>query len=609
MTMINDLRDKFIQYYKKRGHIVIPSSSLLPENDASTLFTSSGMQPLLPYFLGVPHPQGKRICDVQKCFRAVDIDEVGDNRHTTFFEMLGNWSFGDYFKKEQIEQVFTFFTDEAGLDPARLYVTVFAGDKQLGLSQDDEAIAIWQRVFAAKGIDARVGDRIFTYDSAKNWWSRSGVPTSMPAGEPGGSDSEVFYDFGVERGLHEHSEWADQVCHPNCDCGRFIEIGNSVFMQYQKTSDGKFSDLPAKNVDYGGGLERLVMARENQADIFATSVFRPLISVLEDVSETSYPDLDAEQRRAWRIIADHTRSAIFLLAEGLEPSNKEQGYVLRRLLRRSLVQVHSLGWDFAVLTKLVAPVVAQYGEQYPQLVSAREQIEANIAKESKKFASTITKGLAQIAKLDEITGEKAFFLYESYGFPFELTAEIAAKRGLKVDKDAFLAAQAKHRELSKTTSAHKFRGGLADHEVQTVHFHTATHLLLAALRQLIDPAIVQKGSNITGERARFDFTLSRALTSEEVAKLETQVNEWIKADLPVSKQELPKTEALALVGGSVFADRYPDRVSVYQIGDVSTEICVGPHVTHTAEIGAVKVCKQQSAGSGVRRLYIYPVNN
>ena len=609
MSEIESIRSKFIQFYEKRGHIRIPSSSLLPENDASTLFTSYGMQPLLPYFLGTPHPQGQRICDSQCCFRAVDIEEVGDNRHTTFFEMLGNWSFGDYFKREQIEQVFTLFTDVMGLDPARLYVTVFAGDQTLGLSRDDEAIATWQQVFATKGIEAKIGERIFTYGPEKNWWSRSGRPEQMPAGEPGGSDSEVFYDFGPQLQLHEHSPYRDQPCHPNCDCGRFIEIGNSVFMQFQKTHEGKFVDLPAKNVDYGGGLERLAMARAQTPDIFQTEVFAPVIKVLEQKSQQKYSQLKEADKRAWRIIADHTRSSIFLMSEGLVPSNKEQGYVLRRLLRRSLVQLRRLDLDFALLVELVAPVVAQYESEYPRLRTQEATIVAGIKRESQKFAATLRQGLREINKLTQITGEKAFFLYESYGFPFELTREIAAERGIEVDEQAFLAAKKHHQELSKTQSAGKFRGGLADHEVQTVRFHTASHLLLAALRKLIDPTITQNGSNITGERARFDFTLARALTSEEIAALQKQVNDWITADLPVTRKEMPKADALALVGGSVFADRYPDQVSVYQIGqDTSCEICVGPHVTHTGEIGPIKITKQQSAGSGVRRLYLYPAS-
>ncbi len=602
---LSHIRQQFLDFYRQRGHAVIPGSSLLPENDASTLFTSSGMQPLLPYFLGQPHPQGQKITDVQCCFRAVDIEEVGDCRHTTFFEMLGNWSFGDYFKKEQIPQVFEFFTQIVGLDPKRLYVTVFGGDQKLGLAADEESITIWQQVFAEVGIDAKVGERIFTYGPEKNWWSRSGTPDKMPAGEPGGSDSEIFYDFGTDLHCHEHSPWADKPCHPNCDCGRFIEIGNSVFMQYQKTADGKFIDLPQKNVDYGGGLERVIMAQEHCHDIFQSSVFKDLIAVLEDTSGKKYQDLDEDNKKSWRIIADHLRSSVFLLAEGLQPSNKEQGYVLRRLLRRSLVAIKQHGLEPTVLTDMVAPVAALYQDVYPQVGEQQENIQASIAAESQKFAASLNKGLKQIAKMTTISGEDAFYLYESYGFPLELTREIAAKKGITVDEAAFEAAKQAHRQKSQTSSAGKFKGGLADHSQETVRFHTATHLLLAALQKQLDPKIYQKGSNITGERARFDFAFGRALTPEEMSSLEQQINTWIDADLPVKRLEMPKAQALELVGGSVFADRYPDQVSVYQIEDASIEICVGPHVTHTGEIGHIKLTKQQSAGSGLRRIYIY----
>ena len=605
MQKMSQLRQDFLEFYRQRGHQVIPPGALIPENDASTLFTSSGMQPLLPYFLGQPHPQGRRVADCQPCLRSVDIEEVGDNRHTTFFEMLGNWSFGDYFKREQLTQVFEFFTQVAGLSPNRLYVTIFAGDKQLGLPRDEESLAIWQEIFASVGIEARLDERIFAYPSAKNWWSRSGTPEQMPSGEPGGGDSEIFYDFGQDLSLHEQSPWAKQPCHPNCDCGRFIEIGNSVFMQYLKQADGSFVDLPEKNVDYGGGLERLVMAVENTPDLFAGSVFAGSRACLEMLSDKRYDQLGKQDKRAWRIVMDHVRAAVMLLSNGVRPSNKEQGYVLRRLLRRSMLEAHQAHLPEAAMTELVEPIVECYRETYPELKTQEEAIRSAIELEREKFSASLAKGLREIAKMDKITGEKAFFLYESYGFPLEMTEGIARERGEQVDRQAWQEAKKKHQQLSKTASSGKFRGGLADHSQQTVRFHTATHLLLAALQQLIDPQIYQKGSNITGERARFDFHFNRALTSDELAQVEAQVNAWIDQDLPVSKQLLAKDEALQLVGGSVFADRYPDEVSVYQIGDASQEICVGPHVERTGEIGRVRLAKQQSAGSGVRRLYLY----
>ena len=598
--MAQDIRTKFIQFYEKRGHIAIPSASLVPENDSSTLFTSSGMQPLLPYFLGTPHPQGRRITDCQKCFRSVDIEEVGDKRHTTFFEMLGNWSFGDYFKAEQLPQVWEFFTKICGLDPQKLYVTVFGGDQSLGLSADTEAVAIWQKLFAQAGIEAKVGERIFVFEARHNWWSRSGTPDKMPTGEPGGGDSEVFYDFGVGRLPVE------TISNDNNDAdGRLVEIGNSVFMQYVKTDEGKFADLPEKNVDYGGGLERLVMAVEKCDDIFQTSLFAPLIQVLETATGQKYADLPEETKRSYRIIADHCRSGVMIASEGVVPSNKEQGYVLRRLLRRSIVAAHQLDLPAEVIAQLVAPVCDFYGETYPDVAAKKAEIEQIFTTEARKFSATLNKGLKMLAKLTEISGEQAFFLYESFGFPLELTQEIAAKRGIQVDEAAFQAAREAHRQASKLKTDQKFRGGLADHEAQTVKFHTATHLLLAALRAKFGTDVYQKGSNITGERARFDFTFGRALTEAEIAELQQQVNAWIEADLPVSCQTYDKQAALQLVGGSVFADRYPDRVTVYQVGDVSQEICVGPHVSHTGEIGRIKITKQQSAGSGVRRLYVY----
>lgn len=594
-TQLNQLRQQFLDFAQAHGHAIIPSASLLPENDSSTLFTSSGMQPLVPYFLGQTHPAGKRLADSQKSFRAVDIDEVGDARHTTFFEMLGNWSLGDYFKKEQLTNLWEFLTTIVQLDPHRLYVTVFAGDEKLGIPRDEEAITIWQTLFAQAGIEAKVGERIFTYDASKNWWSRSGTPAQMPAGEIGGTDSEIFYDFGQP--VHAG-------CHPNCDCGRFIEIGNSVFMEYRKTAAGTFEPLPKKNVDYGGGLERLLMAKENQADIFLTSAFRPFLDELTTALHLNYQTADEKTKRALRIIVDHLRSSIMLLAEGVTPSNKGQGYVLRRLLRRSLLMAKQLSLPTAQLTNLVPLMAELYGQTYPEIMTNQATIEQGIAQETAKFSQTVNKGLKEIEKLQAIDGKTAFFLYETYGFPWELTQEIVAKRGLTINEADFLAAAKQHREESKLQSDAKFKGGLADHEQETVKFHTVTHLLLAALRQFVDPHCLQKGSNITAERARFDFTCSRALTSEELTQIEQQINDWIKADLPVTKQILEKEEALALVGGSLFADRYPEQVSVYQIDTASQEICIGPHVTHTGEIGAIKIKKQESVSAGVRRLYL-----
>ncbi|MDO5561404.1 MAG: alanine--tRNA ligase [bacterium] len=604
MTKMNELRAKFLNYYRERGHAVIPSSPLVPENDSSTLFTSSGMQPLVPYLLGEKHPAGKRLTDSQKSFRAVDIEEVGDARHTTFFEMLGNWSLGDYFKEEQLPWIFNFLVDEVGLDPAKLYVTVFAGDEKLKIPRDDAAIAIWQKLFAERGINAKIGERIFLYDQKKNWWSRSGEPAQMPAGEPGGPDSEIFYDFGTQLQCHEKSQWKNKQCHPNCDCGRFVEIANSVFMQYQKQADGSFATLQQKNVDYGGGLERLLMAVENKNDVFTTSAFAPLIEILLAETKLSYSAANPLEKKSIRIVADHIRAAVMLMSDGVLPSNKEQGYILRRLLRRAILMADKLQLGDAWLSAAADFLSQQYAEVYPQVKTQNELIKAELEKEAKKFKSTLRNGLKELNKLTEIDGQKAFFLYESCGFPFELTQEIAAQRGLKVDEQAFLQAKMQHQALSKSQSEAKFKGGLADAQAITVQFHTATHLLLAALRKFVKADAYQKGSNITAERARLDFTLDAPLTSEQKQQVEDQINAWIKADLPVKKTMHNKEEALKMVGGSVFADRYPDQVSVYTIEGASQEICVGPHVEHTGEIGPVKIAKEKSVSAGVRRLYL-----
>ena len=604
MSKINELRTKFLHYYQGRGHQIIPSAPLVPENDASTLFTSSGMQPLVPYLLGEPHPAGKRLTDSQKSFRAVDIEEVGDARHTTFFEMLGNWSLGDYFKKEQLPWIFNFLVDEVGLAAESLYVTVFAGDEKMGIPRDDEAIALWQKLFAERGIGAKLGERIFTYDEKKNWWSRSGEPAKMPAGEPGGPDSEIFFDFGENLACHEKSIWKDEKCHPNCDCGRFVEIANSVFMQYQKQADGGFAQLKQQNVDYGGGLERLLMAVEQKQDVFETSAFAPLIKIILTGTNLTYATVTEVQKRSLRIIADHYRAAVMLMSDGVRPSNKEQGYILRRLLRRSILLANKMELKADWTDEVVDFLSGQYGEIYPQVINFATEIKTELKKEAQKFQATLQNGLKELQKLPKIDGKSAFYLYESYGFPFEVTQEIARERGEEISEADFLVAKTAHQNLSKSKSEAKFKGGLADAQIITVQFHTATHLLLAALRKFVKSDCVQKGSNITAERARLDFTLDEALTEIQKRQVIDQVNAWIAADIPVIKTIHEKEEALKMVGGSVFADRYPDQVSVYTIAGASQEICVGPHVAHTGEIGTVKIEKEKAVSAGVRRIYL-----
>lgn len=617
MMTPSDLRSRYLSFFAERDHAIIPSAPLVPENDPTTLFTGSGMQPLLPYLLGQPHPKGTRLVNSQKSFRSEDIEEVGDNRHTTFFEMLGNWSLGEYFKTEQLRWFFTFLTQEVGLNPDKLFVTVFAGDEQIAIPQDDESVALWQELFAEVGITASVvaeaekqgmGEgRIFFYPAKKNWWSRSGVPENMPLGEPGGPDSEVFYDFGLERGDHERSLFAKSPCHVNCDCGRFLEIGNSVFMQYVKTERG-FEALPQRNVDFGGGFERILAAQANDPDVFKTAVFAPVIAKIEETSGVSY-DQGEETKRSFRVIADHLRAATFLAGDGVHPSNKEQGYFSRRLVRRAIRYAKMIGIEKPFVSELVSVVLEQYATAYPELTQQKETILAALVQEEQKFTKTLERGLRELEKLESLSGEVAFRLYETYGFPFELTQEIALERGETLDKALFDQARLAHAAASRTASAGKFAGGLLDHTTQTTRYHTATHLLHAALRKVLGPEVSQKGSNITGERLRFDFSFHRPVSPQELEAVEVQLNDWIDQALPVTVQTLPKQQALREGALAFFVEKYPDEVTVYTIGKdpttnwVSKELCGGPHVSNTKELGAIKLSREQSAGAGVRRVY------
>jgi alanyl-tRNA synthetase len=625
----DQLRQAYLQFFVDRQHAVVPSSPLVPENDPTTLFTGSGMQPMMPYLLGEVHPKGTRIVDAQKCFRSQDIEEVGDNRHTTFFEMIGNWSLGDYFKKEQLEWFFSFLVDEVGLDPQRLYVTVFGGDQAIGIPQDDEAIEVWQQLFGAKGIKADFianaaeqgmqGGRIFAYPATKNWWSRAGVPQNMPVGEPGGPDSEVFYDFGAELKLHENSPFKDEVCHVNCDCGRFLEIGNNVFMTYQRTSQG-FEPLRQKNIDFGGGLERILAAQNNNPDVFTTDLFNPIIARLEHLSEKSYTD--TQYTHAFRIIADHLRAAVMLAADGVYPSNKEQGYFARRLLRRAIRYGKQLGIEVLFLGDLVPVISDIYASAYPEVSLQQAKIATIFHQEEEKFNKTIAKGLREFNKLagQTLTAEVAFGLYETFGFPLELSLEEATREGIAIPTDIdqqFMALKQHHAAASRTASAGTFKGGLADQSQNTIKYHTATHLLHAALRQVLGTHVQQKGSNITGERLRFDFSHTAPVTPEQQKQVQQLINEWITADVPVTKQILPKQVALDSGAIAFFIEKYPDEVSVYTIGQnpdgvagdiaqgwISKEFCGGPHVTHTGEIGKIELFKEQSASAGVRRIYV-----
>ncbi len=559
MITANEVRQKYLQFFKDRGHVEIPSAPLVPENDPTTLFTGSGMQPMLPYLLGQPHPLGTRLVDSQKCLRAQDIEEIGDNRHTTFFEMLGNWSLGDYFKKEQQAWIWEFFTKELNLDPQKLYVSVFEGKDQI--PKDEEAANIWKKL----GVP---DNHIFYYGVKKNWWNR-GEPFNMPVGEPGGPDSEIFYDFG-----------SPHDCHPNCDCGRFLEIGNNVFMTYQKTKNG-FEPLAKKNIDFGGGLERITAAVNNDPDIFKTDSFSSIIDILGgNITPQS------------RIIADHLKASVFLIADGVLPNNKAQGYFLRRLLRRAMVKMQN-----HLPLEIVDAVIKTY-DQTPYFKGANiDSIKQTIVEENDKFDKTLHDGLK---KLGEVS---PFDLYQSYGFPLEIIEELYQEKGLKLDKEKFEAEKKKHQEESRTASKGMFKGGLQDQSEIVIKYHTATHLLHAALRKVLGTHVSQKGSNITAERLRFDFSHPDKLIDEQLKQVEDLVNQKISADIAVTRQEMPKAQALAEGAMAFFPEKYPEITSVYSIGDFSKELCGGPHVQSTGEIGRIKIIRQEAVSAGVRRIY------
>jgi len=626
---LSSLRQLYLDFFKSKAHAIVPSVNLVPENDPTTLFTSAGMQSMIPYFFGAEHPEGKRIANSQKCFRSEDIEEVGDNRHTTFFEMLGNWSLGDYFKTEQIEFLFEFLVDQLKLDPQRLYISVFAGDESLGIPRDDEAAQTWQKLFASRGVEAKIvtdaeqglqAGRIFFYGAKKNWWSRSGLPAAMPVGEPGGPDSEVFYDFAEEagvktEGIHQNSTFANQPCHVNCDCGRFMEIGNSVFMQYQKTKAG-FSELEQANIDFGGGLERLLAAAHQEMDIFKTPAFASLIAKIETLTGQPYSDTRAQI--AYRIIADHVRASVMFIADGVFPSNKEQGYLLRRLLRRALRQAQYLAIEQDLFAELLPVIIELYQDFYPSLVDQEAKILEILLAEEKKFKRTLAKGLREFERLmverDTLTADLAFKLYESYGFPFELSIEEAKARQFNIETDILgkiKTARQAHAQQSRQGAADKFKGGLADQSERTTAFHTSTHLLQAALRKVLGEHVEQKGSNITADRLRFDFSHPQALTAEEIKAVEEQINAWLQADLPVTQASMSKTAALESGAIAFFPERYPETVTVYTIGAddnwISKELCGGPHVERSSQIaklGELEIFKEKAVSAGVRRLYL-----
>ena len=625
ITLMNaqKIRSKYLEFYKKQGHAVVERAPLILTNDPTTLFTGAGMQPMIPYLLGETHPEGKRIADSQTCLRAQDIDDIGDNRHTTFFEMLGNWSLGDYFKEEQIGWMWTFLTEEIGLDPQRLYVTCFIGAPEYNIDKDVEAAKLWQKKFAEKGIDAKMadigseeqgaargvnpGERIFFYDGSKNWWSRNGGPETTPVGDPCGPDSEMFYEFD----FIEHDPEFGENCHPNCDCGRFMEIGNNVFMAYKKVAEGQFEPLDKPNIDHGSGLERIAAAANNDPDVFKISLLWPIIEKLQDLSGKDY----ASHTESMRVIADHLRAATFMAVDGCVPSNKEQGYVMRRLLRRAIRYSFDLGIEQNFLQEVVPTIADLYEADFPEVKNNRDNIIAILVKEEKAFRQTLRKGLRQMQRYidDGLTGEELFTLYDTFGFPLELSTEEAYKQGIKLSdnwREEFAKKMDEQRQRSKTARKGQFSGGLEGHDSIHLKYHTATHLLGAALRKVLNaPDLQQHGSNITADRLRFDFNHDK-LTPEEKQAVEDQVNAWIDEDLPVGFAVYPTDEALSMGAIGAFGERYGDEVKVYSIGKddniVSFEVCGGPHVEHTgilAEDGKrFKITKEESSSAGIRRI-------
>ena len=625
ITLMNaqKIRSKYLEFYKKQGHAVVERAPLILTNDPTTLFTGAGMQPMIPYLLGEAHPEGKRIADSQTCLRAQDIDDIGDNRHTTFFEMLGNWSLGDYFKEEQIGWMWTFLTEEIGLDPQRLYVTCFIGAPEYNIDKDVEAAKLWQKKFAEKGIDAKMadigseeqgaargvnpGERIFFYDGSKNWWSRNGGPETTPVGDPCGPDSEMFYEFD----FIEHDPEFGENCHPNCDCGRFMEIGNNVFMAYKKVAEGKFEPLDKPNIDHGSGLERIAAAVNDDPDVFKISLLWPIIEKLQDLSGKDY----ASHTESMRVIADHLRAATFMAVDGCVPSNKEQGYVMRRLLRRAIRYSFDLGIEQNFLQEVVPTIADLYEADFPEVKNNRDNIIAVLVKEEKAFRQTLRKGLRQMQRYidDGLTGEELFTLYDTFGFPVELSTEEAYKQGIKLSdnwREEFTAKMNEQRQRSKTARKGQFSGGLEGHDSIHLKYHTATHLLGAALRKVLNaPDLQQHGSNITADRLRFDFNHDK-LTPEEKQAVEDQVNAWIDEDLPVSFAVYPTDEALSMGAIGAFGERYGDEVKVYSIGKdgniVSFEVCGGPHVEHTGVLSEdgkrFKITKEESSSAGIRRI-------
>ena len=574
-----DIRNKYLKFFERHGHKIIPSSPLIPENDPSVLFTTAGMQPLVPYLLGEKHPEGKRLTDYQKCLRTNDIDEVGDNRHLTYFEMLGNWSLGDYFKEESIQMSYDFLTKELGIPAEKISVTCFAGDEDC--PRDELTASCWEKAGIPK-------ERIYFYGKDDNWWI---------AGEEGpcGPDTEMFYDTGKPK--------CSEDCQPSCDCGKYVEIWNNVFMEYYK-KDGKYTKLEQKNVDTGLGLERMTMLLQGKQTPFDTELFSPIMEKLQNLAKND----DIASRR---IVAEHLRASMMIICDGGRPSNLDRGYILRRLIRRMTRHLNKLQIDLNELPNLIELNIETLKEMYPELQDHKQEIKDVIVAEKDKFMKTLNNGEREFNKvinrlknqgINKIDGKTIFNLYETYGFPPEVTKDLATENGFEADLSKFDELFKEHQEKSRMGSDQKFKGGLAEQNEKTIAYHTATHLLNAALKKVIGPNSHQRGSNITTERMRFDFNCDHKLTPEEKQKVEDLVNEWIKEDLPVTVETMKKEDALKSGAECMFIEKYPEEVTVYTIGNVSKELCGGPHVKHTGELGHFKIVKEEASSQGVRRI-------
>ena len=576
-----ELRNKYLEFFKKHGHAVIPSAPLVPENDSSVLFTTAGMHPLVPYLLGEEHPAGKRLTDYQKCLRTDDIEEVGDEGHLTYFEMMGNWSLGDYFKKESINMSYEFLTKVLNIPAEKISVTCFEGNEDA--PRDTEAAEIWESVGIPK-------ERIYFFGKKENWWG--------PAGEHGpcGPDTEIFYDTGKEK--------CSPNCNPSCSCGKYLEIWNNVFMQYNKKPDGTFEELKQKNVDTGLGLDRVTMVLQGKKNVFETEVFAGVMEQLRNLSKNP-------NETSFRIIADHLRASIMLIVDGVRPSNIDQGYVLRRFIRRIIRHMKKTEIDINKLSELVSYDINVLIEFYEELQGKEETIINVIEEEKNKFVKTLNNGEKEFEKeikrleqenKKEINGSVIFKLYETYGFPPEITTELAKEHGYSTNLEEFQKLYKEHQDKSRLGAEQKFKGGLAERNEITIAYHTATHLLQKALQIVLGPHVMQRGSNITNERLRFDFSHPQKVTPEELKKVEEIVNEQIKRDLPVTCEEMPLEEAKRRGVFGIFENKYGDVVKVYTIGDFSKEICGGPHVTHTGELGKFVIKKEEASSAGVRRI-------